>query len=329
MAEGDLPIRGPLVLPARELHWRFSRSSGPGGQGVNTADSRVELSFDLARSPSFPAHLRERAERRLAGRLVDGVLTVVASEHRSQLRNRDAARERLAAVLRAATRPGAARTTADAADDGCEAAPARRQGPPRSDQAPARPTDRVAALARSAGPLAGPERDIRGPERTDSRGYPGCFARGRVRTRAGHVRTRPVPGGAETVVAWHDGAPIIDRFVQEDCGGQPDQPQRGGRPARAPVDPARAGVCAAGGRANDRRPGPRRDARSCRTSYAPRSSSPKPRSQRRSARASPAACSSPSPPRSACSASSSSFSPWPSCSPSGSCGGWRSRSSSS
>ena len=109
MAEGDLPIRGPLVLPARELHWRFSRSSGPGGQGVNTADSRVELSFDLGRSPSFPPHLRERAERRLAARLVDGVLTVVASEHRSQLRNREAARERLAATLREATGPGPAR----------------------------------------------------------------------------------------------------------------------------------------------------------------------------------------------------------------------------
>ena len=105
MVDGDLHVRGPLVLPARELHWRFSRSSGPGGQGVNTADSRVELSFDLGRSPSFPPHLRERAERRLAGRLVDGVLTVVASEHRSQLRNRDAARERLAALLREATAP--------------------------------------------------------------------------------------------------------------------------------------------------------------------------------------------------------------------------------
>jgi len=93
------------VLPARELHWRFSRSSGPGGQGVNTADSRVELSFDLARSPSVPAHLRERAERRLAGRLVDGVLTVVASEHRGQRRNREAARARLAAVLREAIAP--------------------------------------------------------------------------------------------------------------------------------------------------------------------------------------------------------------------------------
>ena len=103
--DGDLHVRGPLVLPARELHWRFSRSSGPGGQGVNTADSRVELWFDLGRSPSFPPHLRERAERRLAGRLVDGVLTVVASEHRSQLRNRDAARARLAALLREAVAP--------------------------------------------------------------------------------------------------------------------------------------------------------------------------------------------------------------------------------
>jgi ribosome-associated protein len=95
-------VQGRLVLPERELHWRFSRSSGPGGQGVNTTDSRVELSFDLARSPSVPEPQRERALRRLASRLVDGVLTVTAAEHRSQLRNRDAARERLAATLRAA-----------------------------------------------------------------------------------------------------------------------------------------------------------------------------------------------------------------------------------
>jgi len=105
MAEGDLPIRRSLVLPARELRWRFSRSSGPGGQGVNTADSRVELSFDLVGSPSVPAHLRERAVGRLAARLVDGVLTIAASEHRSQLRNREAARDRLAVTLREALRP--------------------------------------------------------------------------------------------------------------------------------------------------------------------------------------------------------------------------------
>jgi ribosome-associated protein len=105
MSEGDLPVRGPLVLPARELQWRFSRSSGPGGQSVNTADSRVELSFDVARSPSLPAYQRDRVLERLRGRLVDGVLTVVASEHRSQLRNREAARDRLAATLRAALEP--------------------------------------------------------------------------------------------------------------------------------------------------------------------------------------------------------------------------------
>jgi ribosome-associated protein len=105
VTEGDLHVRGSLALPERELRWRFSRASGPGGQGVNTTDSRVELSFDLANSPSVPEPLRARAEQRLAGRLVDGVLTVVAAEHRSQLRNRAAARERLAAALRAAMAP--------------------------------------------------------------------------------------------------------------------------------------------------------------------------------------------------------------------------------
>jgi ribosome-associated protein len=99
----DLPVSRALVLPERELHWRFSRASGPGGQGVNTTDSRVELSFDLAGSPSVPEHLRAREPVQRAGRLVDGVLVVVASEHRSQLRNREAARERLAATLRGAT----------------------------------------------------------------------------------------------------------------------------------------------------------------------------------------------------------------------------------
>jgi ribosome-associated protein len=96
-------VRRGVVVPARELRWRFSRSSGPGGQGVNTTDSRAELSFDVAGSPSLPDDLRERALARLGGRLVDGVLTVVASEHRSQLRNREAARERFAQALRAAT----------------------------------------------------------------------------------------------------------------------------------------------------------------------------------------------------------------------------------
>ncbi|SFP75646.1 RF-1 domain-containing protein [Amycolatopsis arida] len=98
-------VSSRVVIPAGELRERFSRSSGPGGQGVNTTDSRVELSFDVAGSPSLPEELRERVLRRLSGRLVDGVLTVVASEHRAQLANREAARERLAAVLRTAMAP--------------------------------------------------------------------------------------------------------------------------------------------------------------------------------------------------------------------------------
>jgi ribosome-associated protein len=101
----DLTVTPSLVIPAAELRERFSRSSGPGGQGVNTADSRVELSLDVARSPSVPEALRARLVARLAGRLVDGVLTVVASEYRNQLANRRAARQRMAAVLRQAVAP--------------------------------------------------------------------------------------------------------------------------------------------------------------------------------------------------------------------------------
>ena len=99
-----LSVRG-VEVPDDELRWRFSRAGGPGGQSVNTADSRVELSFDLQRSPSLPAHLRDRALVRLAHRLVDGVLTVAASEYRSQLRNRQAARARLTELLVEATAP--------------------------------------------------------------------------------------------------------------------------------------------------------------------------------------------------------------------------------
>ncbi len=85
--------------------WRFSRSSGPGGQHVNTTDSQVELRFDLAATQSLPAVWKERALERLADRLVDGVLVVRASEHRSQWRNRETAAVRLAALLAQATAP--------------------------------------------------------------------------------------------------------------------------------------------------------------------------------------------------------------------------------
>jgi ribosome-associated protein len=104
MREG-LHVRGGVVVPRGELQWRFSRSSGPGGQSVNTTDSRVELRYDVAATTALGPVLRRRALERLADRLVDGVLTVTASEHRSQLLNRRAAEERLAEVLRDALAP--------------------------------------------------------------------------------------------------------------------------------------------------------------------------------------------------------------------------------
>jgi ribosome-associated protein len=101
----DLRVNGWLVIPGSELRERFSRSSGPGGQSVNTADSRVELSFDIERSVVLPEWARDRITERLSGRLVGGVLTVAASEQRSQLANRQGARARLASLLRDAVAP--------------------------------------------------------------------------------------------------------------------------------------------------------------------------------------------------------------------------------
>ena len=105
MVLGPIALRCGVVVDPAELRWRFSRASGPGGQGVNTTDSRVELSWDLGASDALDPELRERALARLGPRQVDGVVTVVASEHRSQLRNREAAHARLTALLDDALRP--------------------------------------------------------------------------------------------------------------------------------------------------------------------------------------------------------------------------------
>jgi ribosome-associated protein len=90
-----------LVVPAEELVERFSRSSGPGGQSVNTTDSRVEVVFDVSASRALTAAQRERAVAALGSDRI----AVTASEHRSQHRNRVAAHERLADRLRAALAP--------------------------------------------------------------------------------------------------------------------------------------------------------------------------------------------------------------------------------
>jgi ribosome-associated protein len=105
--EDGLRISREVTVPRHELVWRFSRSSGPGGQSVNTTDSRVELLFDLAASDALPEYLKARAMQRLASRLVDGVLVVTASEYRSQLQNRRAAATRLVALLTEAIAPPA------------------------------------------------------------------------------------------------------------------------------------------------------------------------------------------------------------------------------
>ena len=89
-----------LVVPEGDLVERFSRSSGPGGQSVNTTDSRVEVVLDLTRTSALSDDQRRRAVER-----VGAVLSVTASEQRSQLRNRTAARQRLADRLREALAP--------------------------------------------------------------------------------------------------------------------------------------------------------------------------------------------------------------------------------
>lgn len=104
----DLHVSPALTIPSGELSWRFSRSSGPGGQHVNTSDSRVELIWDVAESSALTDQQRELLLSRLDRRLVNGTLTVLASERRSQLRNRETALTRLADIIRTGLVPDAA-----------------------------------------------------------------------------------------------------------------------------------------------------------------------------------------------------------------------------
>lgn len=107
MSEPESSAAGSSVsLPEAELQWRFSRSSGPGGQHVNTTATQAEARWNLAETSALPQSLRDRALARLRDRLTDdGVLVVRASEHRSQWRNRQLALERMEALLRQATAP--------------------------------------------------------------------------------------------------------------------------------------------------------------------------------------------------------------------------------
>jgi ribosome-associated protein len=102
---GPLQVSGSVLIPETELQWRFSRSSGPGGQGVNTTDSRAQLRWDVATSSALTEEQRARVLARLGTRLTHGVLQISASEQRSQLQNREAAERRLVAIVAAALAP--------------------------------------------------------------------------------------------------------------------------------------------------------------------------------------------------------------------------------
>ena len=122
-----------LDIPGDEFDERFSRSSGPGGQGVNTTDSRVELSWSVTGSGALTDEQRATLLTRLAARLVDGGITIAASEHRSQLRNRMAARERLATLIGDALTPTDAAAAHPTLARG-QATPPGRQTPPQPAQ---------------------------------------------------------------------------------------------------------------------------------------------------------------------------------------------------
>jgi len=96
-----------VSIPVTELGWRFSRSSGPGGQNVNSTDTRAELIFDLSASTALSASLKARAIGRLSDRMVDGCIVIAASEHRSQWHNRVTAQRRLIELLQGAIAPPA------------------------------------------------------------------------------------------------------------------------------------------------------------------------------------------------------------------------------
>jgi len=102
---GDLHVSAAVVIPAAELQWRFSRSSGPGGQNVNKVETAVELGFDLEGTSAIGPFQKQRLLERLGSRCVAGCLRVAVSDHRSQYQNRELAMQRLGDLLREGLKP--------------------------------------------------------------------------------------------------------------------------------------------------------------------------------------------------------------------------------
>jgi ribosome-associated protein len=102
---GDLHVSAAVVIPAAELQWRFSRSSGPGGQNVNKVETAVELGLDLEGTSAIGPFQKQRLLERLGSRCVAGCLRVAVSDHRSQYQNRELAMQRLGDLLREGLKP--------------------------------------------------------------------------------------------------------------------------------------------------------------------------------------------------------------------------------
>ena len=96
----DLKITKTLVIPSNEIKWRFSRSSGPGGQNVNKIESRVEIIFNLEDSKVLNDYQKEILKRNLKNKLVNNSLLLAVQENRNQLQNRQLALMKLSSIIK-------------------------------------------------------------------------------------------------------------------------------------------------------------------------------------------------------------------------------------
>ena len=101
----DLIVNPGLVIPSNELHWRFSLSSGSGGQNTNKTDTRVSLSFNIKNSKALTSYQKHQVTRQLNDKLVNSTITVISQEHRTQYKNRKLALMRLGIILGKALEP--------------------------------------------------------------------------------------------------------------------------------------------------------------------------------------------------------------------------------
>lgn len=144
MTDGHLEITPTLHLPLAELDYRATRSGGPGGQHVNTSSTRIEVWWSVRDSAALSEEQRARLLERLASRLDgEGRLRVVASESRSQLRNREAATERLRRLVASAlvVRKPRKRTKPTRASKAARLEAKRRRSAVKRDRRPPRPDD--------------------------------------------------------------------------------------------------------------------------------------------------------------------------------------------